>query len=275
MDGNSCICNVIQLNYTSRYCGDVAFSMVPHLKGTHKTTGLDLAIFHGNVRTFDLIVEMYQENPLRFASDSMLYVWLDDSSALSEARNMCVSRQKHWHLPNRYSERYPKSEDYDTDSEEEMIITSRGRGFERKGVFALRNTSVLTHYSFCIAGIYNPDFANASSVSILRKYWWSKDPERCRFCGYPDALSLCMCKALLWRAWIKRQQDKYASGVQDCPLLDVCHICRHYTHLCTCKPGSEIVHALKQFAELSPDSESKSYSGSDVESTGSVPGGDW
>ena len=113
--------HVIQLDCNSRYCGDVVFSMVPHLQGTHKTTGLDLAVFHGNIRTFDLIVEMYRKDPLRFASNSNLYIWLDDSTALSEARHICVSRQKQWHLPNNYSERYPESKDYDTDSEEEML----------------------------------------------------------------------------------------------------------------------------------------------------------
>ena len=206
--------------------------MVPHLQGTYHTTGLDLAVFHGNVRTFDLIV--YRSDPFRSASDSMLYTWLDDSTAVSQARDMCVSRREQWHLPNVYSERYHTAKDYDTDSEDEMIVTCRGRGFERKGVFAL--IILLYAYSFYILGIYNPDFENALDVYILRKYWWSKDPERCKFCGYYP-LSFCKCKEMPWHAWITRQKERYACGV--------------------------------------PDSESKSYSGSDVESTGSVPIGDW
>ncbi len=49
---------------------------------------LDLAIWHGNIRTFDKIVQLRERYPDLFAVGYHLYDWLDDRELVSAAREV-------------------------------------------------------------------------------------------------------------------------------------------------------------------------------------------
>ena len=93
--------------------------------------GIDLALFHGNIRTFDMIVALRKMIPLHRSQNYVSHAWLDDEELVAQARDWCLSRS-HFHRANTYTERYRWSGDVSTDSEEEEITRMRAIDFARR-----------------------------------------------------------------------------------------------------------------------------------------------
>ena len=93
--------------------------------------GIDLALFHGNIRTFDMIVALRKMIPLHRSQNYVSHAWLDDEELVAQARDWCLSRS-HFHRANTYTDRYRWSGDVSTDSEEEEITRMRAYEFARR-----------------------------------------------------------------------------------------------------------------------------------------------
>jgi len=86
-------------------------------------SGLDLAIFHGNCRTVSKIFQLMDEG--------LYHCTLDHSQRCIIAA--AASASAGWHIPNAYSDKQPKSKDYDTDQGEAWITAARAEMFMSKG----------------------------------------------------------------------------------------------------------------------------------------------
>ena len=89
-------------------------------------TGLDLAIFHGNRRAVEQILELMADG---------LYGCIIISSERQEEMCVAADARSAWHWRNTYSSRYPVAKDYDSDRQEELITLARAQHFMDIGTY--------------------------------------------------------------------------------------------------------------------------------------------
>jgi len=94
------------------FSSPVLYEHAEHIAGSFDMTGLDLAVFHGNIRAVEKIFQLMSEG---------LYhceIHANRREVILEA----AAARSGWHMPNVYSERFPMDRDYDTDPTEKLII---------------------------------------------------------------------------------------------------------------------------------------------------------
>ena len=120
-------------NCCSYYCGGEAKTWEPDGM-QHVMTGLDLAIWHGNIEAFDLLVTLRTQHPVSFKHGE-LHEWLDNDELCELARNDCVERRNnHYILQPRLTEKFPCISSYDTDSEDIDYVLASARTYRKLGV---------------------------------------------------------------------------------------------------------------------------------------------
>ena len=116
------------------HSGDEARSWDPKCPDIHCMSGVDFALFHGNVHTFDTLVALRKMAPVtpgaRF-EPLVANEWLDNNELVAEARAWCLSRS-HMHVRNCYNERYTCQDDESTDTDDEWITNLLASEFSKK-----------------------------------------------------------------------------------------------------------------------------------------------
>ena len=96
-------------------------------------TGLDLAIWHGNIEAFDLLITLCSQHPASFGYGK-LHAWLSDDGLCNAAREECTERRNNkYGLEARFTEKFQCVSSYDTDPDEIDYVLEGARTCRRLG----------------------------------------------------------------------------------------------------------------------------------------------